>query len=431
MLAAALLFAPGPSEADPPDPDSALAAFDAAWSVIHETHYDTTFGGVDWNAVREEFRPRVEVDPTPETARAAIDSMLTRLGRSHFLLLPSSVAESLSMDDAQDWDRSADPGIDVRFDGGEAVVVAVRAGSPAEAAGVRTGWTVRSVSGRPVSGVLETISSGLGRNRFELEAWLEVTALLAGPEDDPVTVAFGTAGAGDVSLDLDRERTPGRLVRYGNLPGFRTEFAHRAIRLPGGGGVGLIRFNNWMLPSSEGFDEAMDAHRAADGIVIDLRGNLGGAAAMLMGVGGHFFDEPVSLGTLLFRTTRLELKVNPRRVDTGGNRVVPYTGPVAVLVDELSVSASEFFAGGMQAVGRARVFGRRSWGGVLAASFTRLPNGDVLEHAIADFETPAGDRLEGRGVRPDLEVPLSREALLRGEDPVLDAALDWIEQETR
>jgi carboxyl-terminal processing protease len=93
----------------------------------------------------------------------------------------------------------------------------------------------------------------------------------------------------------------------------------------------------------------------------------------------------------------------------------------------LSASASEIFAGGMQAIGRARVFGSTSLGGVLPARWDRLPNGDLLYHAIADFVAADGTVLEGRGVLPDVPITVTRNDFLRGRDPVLEAALRWIE----
>ncbi len=104
----------------------------------------------------------------------------------------------------------------------------------------------------------------------------------------------------------------------------------------------------------------------------------------------------------------------------------PYAGPVAVLVDELSASASEAFAGGLQSLGRVRVFGTTSLGAVLPASPDRLPNGDVLYHAFGEFVTGDSLRLEGRGVIPDEATSPTREALLAGGDPALDAAVAWI-----
>jgi C-terminal processing protease CtpA/Prc len=66
-------------------------------------------------------------------------------------------------------------------------------------------------------------------------------------------------------------------------------------------------------------------------------------------------------------------------------------------------------------------------GQALPALFDRLPNGDVLIHAYGDFVTANGTRLEGRGVVPDVAVPLRREELLAGRDAPLEAALQWIE----
>jgi carboxyl-terminal processing protease len=89
------------------------------------------------------------------------------------------------------------------------------------------------------------------------------------------------------------------------------------------------------------------------------------------------------------------------------------------------------FAGGMQAVGRVRVFGDTTMGAVLPASMDRLPNGDVLYHAFGEFETSSGVYLEGRGVYPDEPIALTREALLAGRDDVLLAALRWIAEQRR
>ena len=86
---------------------------------------------------------------------------------------------------------------------------------------------------------------------------------------------------------------------------------------------------------------------------------------------------------------------------------------MAILVDGMTGSASECFAGGLQSLGRARVFGQTSMGQALPALFDRLPNGDVLIHAWGDFVTGTGVRLEGRGVMPDEAVPLTRDDAAR------------------
>ena len=147
---------------------------------------------------------------------------------------------------------------------------------------------------------------------------------------------------------------------------------------------------------------------------------------MLGGVAGHFTDSAVNLGVMYGRGATLNLRSNPRLVSPTGDRVSVFSGPVAILVDPFTASTSEFFSAGMQALGRARIFGDTSAGQALPALMAKLPNGDVLMHPIADHEDAAGRRVEGRGVVPDVVTPLSRRDLLNGRDAALDAARAWL-----
>jgi carboxyl-terminal processing protease len=198
---------------------------------------------------------------------------------------------------------------------------------------------------------------------------------------------------------------------------------------PAGRRAGIVGFNVWMAAVDRPFQLAIDEHRDAAGIVVDLRGNPGGLAAMMMGIAGHFIPERHSLGVMTSRENELKFTVNPRLVNAKGERVETFAGPVAILVDGLSASASECFTGGMQSLGRVRVFGERTMGAALPSQFDRLPNGDVFIHATADFVTADGTRLEGRGVIPDDVVPVRRADLLAGRDAALEAALAWIDVE--
>jgi carboxyl-terminal processing protease len=118
------------------------------------------------------------------------------------------------------------------------------------------------------------------------------------------------------------------------------------------------------------------------------------------------------------RETSLAFVLNPR--------AETYTGPLAVLVDGCSMSTTEILAGGLQDLGRARVFGTPTAGAALPSMVERLPNGDGFQYAFASYVSVGGEHLEGRGVRPDVVVSPVRESLLEGRDAVLDAAVDWI-----
>ncbi len=235
-------------------------------------------------------------------------------------------------------------------------------------------------------------------------------------------------GVKDVGVSVERRAEAGQPAAVGNLPTMYVRVDADSRRTPKGATAGIIRFNVWMPAVDPLVQQAVDRLRTSDGMILDLRGNPGGLAAMIMGISGHFLSERKSLGTMKMRDGELRFVANPRLVSAAGARVEPFEGPVAILVDAMTGSASECFAGGMQALGRARVFGQTSMGQALPAFFDKLPNGDVLIHATGDFVTASGTRLEGRGVIPDEIVPLRRDDLLAGRDATLEAALAWIDR---
>jgi carboxyl-terminal processing protease len=230
---------------------------------------------------------------------------------------------------------------------------------------------------------------------------------------------------------VKRTRPSGTVVTVGNLPPLPVRIDVRGMRTDQRREVGVIAFNLWMPAINDPIADGIERFRASSGIVLDLRGNTGGLAEMMRGVAGHVLDEPLVLGRMQTRQAQLEFKANPRRSRPDGRVVEPFAGPVAILVDEMSGSTSECFAGGLQDLGRARVFGRKTMGQALPAVTKSLPNGDTLMYVLGDFVTSKGRRLEGTGVIPDQVVPMDRRALAAGRDLELEAALRWIDQQNR
>jgi carboxyl-terminal processing protease len=138
-------------------------------------------------------------------------------------------------------------------------------------------------------------------------------------------------------------------------------------------------------------------------------------------------NKRVSLGKMTMRDNELNFVAFPQLVDTQLRGTNTFQGNLAIIVDGISLSSAELFAGGLQELGRAHVFGETTGGQALPAVSDRLPNGDLLYHAVADFKTPKGRRLEENGVVPDEIVPLRLEALRAGIDEPLQAALRWID----
>jgi carboxyl-terminal processing protease len=408
----------------------ALEAFDTAWQAVFDYHFDEDFNGVDWVAVKEELRPRAAEAKTSSELDGIIRDMLGRLGQSHFALmksttLPDAVASTAGRPPEE---LAGGLGLEFRLRDEGLLVSKVYAESPADKAGIRTGWILRKVG---------------DKNFVDL-----VAGMKQGNEDRPRSVAFGAQRVAEsechgrigsavdmtlvdgedeeVTLTLERAERDVIAHSFGtSLPTFYLRYEQETLERDGKE-VGRIRFTNWFVPMMKPIDAAIDEMRGYDGIIIDLRGNGGGAGAMVMGVAGHFFEDKRELGVQKMRGAQLNYVANPRLTNAAGELVDPYSGPVAILIDETSASASEVFAGGMQSTGRVRVFGEISAGAVLPARMTKLPNGDSILHAVGDFTTSDGKLLEGVGVVPDQVVLLRRADLLAGKDAILDVAIDWI-----
>ena len=394
---------------------TALASFDETWTTIHDSFYDSSFGGLDWEGVKRELRPRVEASASLEAARAVIVEMLARLKRSHFGLLSASSADAL-------------PGpalVPIEFRVTSEGVPITQVAETARAEGLAPGQRLYSIDGRTIE-ELRKGTEKLDARGSALELWRRVNRALHGAEGSTSILRVMERAGGGREIKATRHLPAGELVTYGNLPPLAVKFESRELSSRDGRRIGYIGFNFWMIPIAQQLESAVDRFRQHDGIVIDLRGNPGGLAAMIGGVAGHFIADPVLLGTMRTRQATLKFDVNPRVVLSDGRRVEAYKGPIAILVDELTGSTSEIFAGSLQGLKRARVFGRQTMGQALPALTKQLPSGDVLMYAIGDFTTSAGKSLEGTGVIPDTPIQVWYAVLATGRDAALEAALNWL-----
>ncbi len=387
-----------------------LDSFEKVWTTVRDKHWQTKPGGLDWQAIHDEYRPRMEKASSHAEALAVMQEMLGRLKQSHFAIIPAEVYSVLD-------DQAGGPGgtgIDARVLGGHAVVTSVDPGSPAEKLGVRPGWQILSTGGKDLQTVIDQARSNPAIH--ELQLTRAVLARLSGPIGGTLEAAFLDGSGKTIDLKLDLTGPRGNLSTFGNLPAEYVWFENRRI-----GSTAYVRFNLFLdLPRvMAGFQQTVDGCKPCDGLIIDLRGNPGGIGGMAMGMAGFLVDKPNQrLGTMYTRDTTLNFVVNPR-ADV-------FSGPVAVLVDGCSASTSEIFAGGLKDLGRARVFGTKTAAAALPSAFERLPNGDGFQYAMANYVSEGGQPLEGLGVTPDVVVELTRAALLAGHDPVVDAAINWI-----
>lgn len=406
-----------------------LASFDTAWSAIARTYFDTTLIQGRWSTTRDSLRTALGETPNLEQVRGAIRALMAVPAQSHFALIPS---EAVPMPSAPS--RGGAPGtvgLDLRMIGDTLVVWRVEAGSVAAQAGIRAGDVITHVDSQSIAGMNQRLALAFPSNPKQAHAMVSQVAMSRVRQSTGDTAVLTVQGDRGAARTLRLEHTPisGQLTRYGNLPPLVVRVTHDSVRVGRGrrsAMIPVIHWSAWFPVISADLDRALFAVRGAPGVILDLRGNPGGVVGMIGGVAGHFTDTIISLGNMYGRGSTMYLRTNPRLVDNTGTRRPTITVPVAILVDGMSASASEFFAAGMQATGRARVFGDPSAGQALPAAMLRLPSGDVMMFPIADHEDANGRRVEGVGVQPDMPAPLSRRALKAGGDPALDAARAWL-----
>jgi len=414
-----------PAKTTPPAPKYSeltkrnLASFDKVWTTIRDRHWDPKLGGLDWNAVRAELRPRVGRAKSVAEARVVLREMLARLKQSHFGILPLSTLDAIRGNAPKNHHGGVgDVGITVRYLHGAAMVTRVRAGSAAQTAKVTPGWIILAIDGKPVAPMIQKITAAYkGSTMLPLMVSRAVAARLYGPVGSKVKLRFDAATAKPRELELARDKPNVPYASFGHLPKMPIRFETRRL----GKDVAYVALSVFLDPPRvvKGFAKAITDMRDTKGLILDLRGNPGGLAGIAIGIGGYLQDKPnQALGTMITRVGKLRFVLNPQPTI--------YKGKVAVLIDGLSASSSEILAAGLRDLERARLFGRFTAGASLPSEIERLPNGDGFQYAFANYLSAAGERLEGRGVAPDVEIVPSRKQLMAGKDPVLDAAVAWI-----
>ncbi len=390
-----------------------MESFERVWTTVNEKHYDPTFGGVDWNAVREKYEPLARNSKTDDELHNVLRSMLGELKLSHFGIYPIGAELGSGAE-------SGSAGIELKLIKGEPVVFRVEDGSGAKAAGIIPGMTLRTIDGKPISEILAPMEKALksrdltdaSRNLYRERA---AEALLSGDPQTRVTAGFSTKSDEVRTFSIERKRFAGELSQpLGNFPAQEVVFESRMLE----GNTGYIRFNMWVIPQMSKLRAAMKQFANASGLVIDLRGNPGGVGGMASGLAGLMLDQQVTLGSMRSRENEIKFIVYPQSER--------FTGPIVVLIDHGSGSTSEIFAAGLQELGRATVIGKTSAGAVLPSVFDTLPTNARFQFAIADYRSPKAVLIEGRGVFPDIDVDLERVALLEGRDSQLEKAIELI-----
>jgi carboxyl-terminal processing protease len=155
--------------------------------------------------------------------------------------------------------------------------------------------------------------------------------------------------------------------------------------------------------------------QSVDGVVLDLRNNGGGSLYEATALTDLFIDYgPV----VQIRDADQKIHRNQR-----AKRPAYYDGPMIVMINRLSASASEIFAGAMQDYGRALIVGSQSYGKGTVQTMSELSSG-LLKYTVSKFYRVSGDSTQHRGILPDITLPPIFDAEEIGESH-LETALPW------
>ena len=190
------------------------------------------------------------------------------------------------------------------------------------------------------------------------------------------------------------------------------------------GNVGYIRIENFHVGAAEQFNQTLDGLIAdgAQSLVIDVRHNGGGRVKEM----SEALDPLLPEGTIM----TLRTKDGDETVYSSDADMIDL--PIAVLIDDQSISAAEFFAVALQEYDRATLVGTHTTGKGRAQQTFELSDGSAVNLSVEEYFTPNGNSLADVGIAPDIEVTLTEEQqadfyfLTPEDDPQLQKAVESV-----
>ncbi|MHB9132198.1 MAG: S41 family peptidase [Armatimonadota bacterium] len=267
-------------------------------------------------------------------------------------------------------------------------------GSPAKAAGLQPDDFIMKINDLATEGL--TLSEAADKIR--------------GPEGTQVTLTIMRKG---VEKPLEVKITRANI----EVPATETKMLDGNI-----GYLRLFKFNE------KTFSETKDAlndfnKKKIQGLVLDLRSNPGGLLTECIRISSLFLPEAKSvIVSTKGRAGKMEAY---NRI---GRQL--YDGPMVVLVNQGSASASEILSGALKDYSRAPIIGERTFGKALVQTVMRLSSNTAMAITTAHYYTPGGHDVGKKGVAPDVVVELEKGTKeLNEKDNQAQAALKILKEE--
>ncbi|MCC7206009.1 MAG: PDZ domain-containing protein [Anaerolineae bacterium] len=378
---------------------------------VEATYPFTELHGVDWAALRAALLPRAQAAASQRDCELIFRDFANAVpdGHVNFYLptLQNEYAVSLGMQLEQLTD-------------GRIAVANLGSGGPAQQAGIRIGAIITAWNGQPIDEALNevTLYASNASTPHALVAW-KLWNLNRGPVGSQADVTYQNPGdTGPATVTLTRG-APQRLVQQTPAPPVSDNV------LPSG--LGYIRVEDFVgFREFQDFDRIVASliERNVPGIIIDVRSNPGGFSQISDAMASRFFETPFVLGRMVQDgKVTFQMQVDPRPPI--------YTGPVAILVDADTASSGDLFAYTFQARGRGLIVGSTpsaGMAGTVSGGQYYLPQGGFIQVPTGNLLDDSGEQIvEGKGVAPDVLVPVTVESLIAGQDDALAAAEQALE----
>jgi C-terminal processing protease CtpA/Prc len=422
------------------DDFSEMSYSDAFESLVEKFRLEyafTEFKELDWDALYEEFSPRFEeADDENDAAlyQIALQEFIWRIPDGH-------VSMSLTIPTFELYATQTDGGLGMairELDDGSVIVTYLTENGPAEAAGIELQAEITEINGVDIHEALEDVIAWSGPfsadHIRQLQNLRYITRYPIGTE---VEVSYRNPDS--------REETA-TLIAINEFDSFE----HSSFNIESTGyemPVELTVIEPYLLLSITSFlddsrlsiqlwerilRQAIDSDVPA--IIIDMRNNGGGSGFLADQMAAYFFQEPLTLGNAgAYDESLGEFYFDPESMETFflPPEDLRYDGEVVVLVGPNCASACEFFSYDMTIEDRATIIGQypsQGLGGGVQQFY--MPENVTVQITVARIVDPEGNiHLEGQGVIPDVRVPVTIETLFAEGDVVLQAAIDYLNEE--
>jgi carboxyl-terminal processing protease len=286
-------------------------------------------------------------------------------------------------------------GIEITIKDGFPTVITPIEDTPASKAGLRPGDHIIKIDGKP------TKNMGL----------VEVVKMIRGQKGKPVTLTIMREGfTAPKDFTIVREIIKVKSVKYRTLEE----------------GYAYVKITQFQERTSEdlrkAFAEITKDNKQIKGVVLDLRNNPGGLLDQAVAVADEFIKEGLIV-SIEGRNREAKMRFFAEREDV-------YTGPLVVLVNEGSASASEIVAGALKDHRRAIIVGTKTFGKGSVQTIFPLSDGSAVKLTTAKYFTPKGRSIQGQGIVPDITVE-SNVAQVRGTEPKREKDLERKEKDQK